>query len=469
MTANDFDDFDKDLPDTGGDDGDGDGNEFGRETFSSEKSSFRETWDNNPMLKLGAVVLGIGLIYGAYTIFGGSGEEVANVSKIKAGNISDAKVIPGKESYDKVYSDALKESNDKIAEKAKTTGESAIPIPIATSKSEELDIPEAKASGNEDPLAEWRARVEQKRKVAIQETIPTEPSQRPIAPMVQPVQPVRQAPVIKTDPQAAKALATQMRVILAAQVPPASQRTQITALESEYTQMQDREKEKAGLATGLNPIPGVNAMGTMQNMAGMPANGQIPPGQQKAIVKTIVPAGNIVYAQLTNELNSDVEGPVLAQIMSGPLSGAKAIGQFSTKGEYLVLEFNRVIKDDVVYTVNAIAMDENTTLAAHQSDVDYHYFSRIILPAAAKFVEGYSSAIAERGTEVTVTGGGGAVQETPDASPKEALYEGLEEAGSVASEVLDQDSNRPITVKVHKGTTMGILFMDSVTTESAAK
>lgn len=129
----------------------------------------------------------------------------------------------------------------------------------------------------------------------------------------------------------------------------------------------------------------------------------------------------------------------------------------------------RIIKDGVAYTVNGIALDEKTTLAAHQTDVDYHYFTRVILPAAAKFIEGYGSSIAETGTQSTTTNGGGVVQDQPEPSEKESLYKGVEEASSKVSEILDEGADRPITVKVAKGTTMGILFMDEVSTASAGK
>lgn len=457
MTPNDFDDFDKDL-----DDASFDGEEMstGNAEGKPEKASLREAWDNNPMLKLGAVVIGIGLSYGAYAAFFSSDEVAENRSVVRAGNIGETKVIPGKEGFDKVYRDAVQESNQKIAEKAQQTGESAIPVPIATTKSEDLDIPEAKLSGNDDPLAEWRQRVEQKRKVDVQETIPQEPPMQPeIVPMVQP-QPVRQVPVIKVDPQAAKILSVQMRAILAGQAPAEAKRVQITTVDSLF---EARKKEAA--ANAAAPASGATLGGNplLNNVSATDLT------QQKADVRTIVPAGNIVYAQLTNELNSDVPGPALAQIMSGPMAGAKAIGEFAVEGEYLVIKFSRLVKDDVVYAVNGIALDENTTLSGQQSDIDRHYFTRILIPAAAEFVKGYASAIAERGTETTVTAGGGAVQSTPDASPKEALYEGLEKAGDTASAVLKRDATRPITVKVFKGTTMGILFMDSVTTESAQK
>ncbi len=56
------------------------------------------------------------------------------------------------------------------------------------------------------------------------------------------------------------------------------------------------------------------------------------------------------------------------------------MGKMSTQDEYIVITFDRIIKDGVSYRINGIALDQNTTLPAQQGDVDHHYFERIILP-----------------------------------------------------------------------------------------
>src|SRR5690606_4524314 len=107
-----------------------------------------------------------------------------------------------------------------------------------------------------------------------------------------------------------------------------------------------------------------------------------------------------------------------------------ALGQFNRQNEYLTLDFNRIVKDGVSYQISGIAMDEKTTLVGLASEVDNHYFQRIILPAAAKFIEGYAGAVAETGTSTTTTAGGGVVQETPEPDATDELYKGLETSAS---------------------------------------
>src|SRR6202021_599971 len=111
--------------------------------------------------------------------------------------------------------------------------------------------------------------------------------------------------------------------------------------------------------------------------------------------KTIVPAGTVSYAQLLTEANSDVPGPILAQIMSGPLAGARAGGEFKTLDDYLVLHFALVNFKGKDYQIDAIALDPDTTLGGMATDVDQRYFTRVILPAAAGFMQGLGSALAQ--------------------------------------------------------------------------
>src|SRR5690606_12018046 len=53
------------------------------------------------------------------------------------------------------------------------------------------------------------------------------------------------------------------------------------------------------------------------------------------IENIIIPAGTIEYAQLVTEANTDAPGPVMAQIASGPLAGARLIGSFQSTDNYL--------------------------------------------------------------------------------------------------------------------------------------
>jgi hypothetical protein len=273
--------------------------------------------------------------------------------------------------------------------------------------------------------------------------------------------------------EAAKALLEQMRVIIAAQTPPKPDKAVISPETSPYKKLkavlEAKEAAAAAAAAKDDSAPGGASSGAAGGgTAGAPAAGE-------AEKQTIVPAGSIVYAQLLTELNSDIMGPALVQILSGPFAGGRAIGKVKVKeayNEYMVLTFSTLVKDGVSYKMNGIAMDENTTLTGQATDIDHHYLDRIIMPAAAKFVEGYGGALAKTGSTVAPPTGAGAEPVTvaePKPSPKEGLFKGLEESTKVVTEIIGKSAERPVTVKIAKGTTMGIFFIDPVTTGDAGK
>lgn len=426
-----------------------------------DRAGLKEIWDSNPLLKLGALIGGIAVVGFLYLSFVGPDEDGASKAIVTGGAGSTIKVIPGQEEVDEEYRQAIEKQNKMQAENAMKTGVSAMPTPIGTSQAEGVTVPEPPPVAQEDPLNEWRARTEAKR--VLQESSPAVPEEEAMRPDVVPmVQPVRPQAAMKMDPNAINMLASQMRVIVAAQAPEGSKVAAVTSEENEYSKLQKQraaEKAAQAAATGAGLAPG--AAGT-PGAPGMPAN---TPAAMKP--KILIQAGSIGYAQLLNDLNSDIKGPALAQILSGPLQGGRALGDYMLQDEYLVLKFTRIVKDGVTYTIDGVALDEKTTLAAQQSDVDHHYLQRILLPAAAAFVQGYGQAVSETGTSTTTTSGGGIATDTPEPDAKEELFEGIEKASDKISSIIDQGANRPITVTLNRGTTMGILFMEPVTTASA--
>lgn len=420
----------------------------------AEKPSLKDVWQNNPLLKIGGAVLAGAIAIFAYTTLTKPNPIEETKSVVMGADTSDVKALPGKETVDKAYVDAVQTKNQQRAEVAEITGGSAMPTPIAAAKTPGIEIPQAAGNNISDPLQEWKRNVQARKinsdEVSFEDDVVAPPPQPELVPMVQPIQP--QA-VVKMDPAAAQALAGQMRTIIAAQVPPPSKVLNVTPVKSAY----DRQLEEAKAAVAQTGRMGVTGAGPDNVVSSL---------NKPASAKVIVPAGQIAYAQLLTELNSDVPAPALAAVLSGPFVGARMIGKMARQDEYIVITFDRIIKDDVSYKVNGIALDEKTTLPAHRTDIDHHYFSRIILPAAAKFVQGYGSAVAETGTTTTTTAGGGIATDKPKPSAKESIYKGVESAAQTISDVIQEDAKKEPTIRVARGTTMGVLFLESVKTSS---
>lgn len=439
-----------------------------QEDFDKEpqqKASMKDTWDNNPLLKIGALVVGIVLIVFIYLTFFNTPDEIVNNSQVTGGG-TDLKNKVGTGYEDEVYKKAIEAENAAKAKEAAARGGSAMPVPIAPGQNEQLSVPPAAAPTASDPLAEWRQKAEARRLSLESETAPPESEETEVAPVPM-VTPIRPQATMKLDPAVAKQLTEQMRSIITTQAPKNSTRVRITKRDSMYVTKLKADKaaeQKRKQEELKNKAAGGDAV--YADDGTLVSGGK---GEKTAKEKLIVPAGNIAYAQLLNDLNSDVDGPALAQVMSGPFEGGRAIGDFEKQDEYLTLNFKRIIKDGVSYSINGIALDEETTLAAHQTDVDHHYFQRIVLPAAAAFLTGYTASVAETGQTTTTTPGGGVATDIPEPDAKESLMEGATQASTVIANVLNEGQSRPITVYVARGTTMGILFLDSVKTSNAEK
>lgn len=122
-----------------------------------------------------------------------------------------------------------------------------------------------------------------------------------------------------------------------------------------------------------------------------------------------VRAGTTVPAKLITPLNSDAPGPVLAEITSGPLAGARLIGSMSVAKNSLLVTFTTISKPGwpSTYSVGAVGMsvDRSTALA---TDVNNHYVQKYFGLLAGSFIEGYGDAMSQQGsvTYLDPTSGG---------------------------------------------------------------
>lgn len=405
--------------------GDDLGSEF--EDFDTGGDSLADIWRNNPAVKL--VVIGIGLltVIGGIILFGG-GSPDPNQSSIRGGrNVGEA---PGAGDVSPAYREAVQDKNRQGIDDAVRDEGSFIPIPV--------DGPDARLNlpgddvAEEDPLERWR-RIQEARQREQQEFQPPPKFDGP-------------DPRAETIDALANAMAAQMESILAT-LEPRSPQTETVAnpkfieQEREAAAAKERERQEQN--------------GELVNEDGEP-------------LEILLPAGTIEYAQLMTQANSDANGPILAQIVSGPLAGSRMLGSFQTEEEFLVLNFNQIVIDGISHPTSAVALDPNTANVGMVTDIDKRYFRRIILPAAAAFVEGLGGAIADSGTSTTTINGATSVSQTQteDLDLEQELFAGVEEAANRVSDVLDEEgrNTQPLII-VDAGTPMGILFTQPVLEE----
>ena len=391
----------------------------------------------NPMVKVGLGVGAVAAVLAGVILFGGE-KEKAVTSVMRAG--SEVTSTPGGEELPETYRKAVEQTNLEAAEKAVREQGSSLPVPIAPPTGR-VTANETMAKDVEDPLARWR-RIQEERQKRDEKQ--------------------RKKQLTKGDPNAeaidklSSAMSTQMSSVLEGKKPVEMQGVSVIGEKDFFDDMEKEQEEKQ------------KKLEEKLKKAGVGQGGGGAGGVQ--VVNILVPAATIEYAQLMIEANSDAPGPVMAQIMSGPLAGSKLLGSFEAQDEYLTLTFEMIVIDGISHPINAIALDPNTTLPGLVTDIDHRYFQRIILPAAASFIEGMSSAIAETGgTTVDTSGAVGTTTTTSSEEPslEEEFFKGVEEAGKTVSDIINDDAaNVEPMIKVAAGTPMGILFLEPVTDES---
>ncbi|MEM8833503.1 MAG: type IV secretion protein DotG [Pseudomonadota bacterium] len=421
---------DDDIDDAFDDDDFADG---GFDDLNDDTNTLGDLWRNNPLVKIGVILLGLAFLVGGIILFGGKSDPV-DVSKMRgARDVSEA---PGSSEISESMRQAIEEENTRRVEDAQRTGESAVPMPVEPPKGTiGLQIEE---EDREDPLERWRRM--QERRIKEQQMEPQ------IEPEVEPPPP---PPDTKTPAvnALAEAMSAQMGSILSNQEIRGSQTVNIASL-SYLEQLQ--QQEQARLEAEL-----MEAQALSEELT----------EEEEEDYAIILPAGSIEYAQILTAVSTDAPGPVLAQIVSGPLQGARAIGTFDVTYNYLVLNFDTFVLDGVDYRAEAVALDTKTTLPGVVTNIDRRYLTRVILPAAAEFVEGFADALARSGqTTLSVTGD--TVTETSsteDIDVGEAFASGVSEAGErFADTYEDIANNTEQLLEVAPGTPIGILFVEPV-------
>lgn len=394
----------------------------------SQKGSLGDVWRNNPMVKIGVILAAVALVIGAIILFGGGSKE-KNPSVVASG--SSVTEAPGTSELSQTMQDAIQEANDQRTENALRTSGSAIPTPIEPSK-DTLPLQMDNSAG-EDPLERWR-RLQEER-IRQQEVIAqTKPSQP-------------EAPKVDTRTPAVNALSqsmiSQMQAVLQNQTIPKPQFKPITPVA--YLETLEQKK-----------------MAKFMQQQQMMANTQGTAGE--VIENIFLPAGTIEYGQLLIEANTDAPGPVIAQIVSGPLRGSRVLGSFQSTDRYITLNFSMVVIDGINYPIQAVAIDPDTTLPGMVSEIDHRYFKRIVLPMAAEFVSGLASAVSQSGSTTIYIDGGNAVQSQGSKNSRQEVASGLEAAGDELADILDEEAdNTQIMLRVAAGTPLGILFLAPVT------
>lgn len=419
-----IDDFEPDFDQSGGFD------EFGTQ---QGKPSLGRTITGSPVLKIALVGVAVLVVVVAITLFGGDKGKDLPGAQVDSG-AQELKEAPGTKEVTPAMRSALEESNQQDLENALKEGTSAVPTPIDPPKVL-LGVSSEETSG-EDPLVRWKKLQEER--VRLQREQEQFNAQAQADPQKeQRVSGLRDAMINQVNNIMGQKTIGEMQNIT-------------------VYHMADLEK-KATDAAAAGVVLASATPGTQNGVNGV---------VDAKPLKVVIPAGEVVYSQLLIEANSDIPGPIVGMIVSGPFNGSRVLGKFQRKDEYIVMEFTTLVgKDGHSIPIEAVAVDPETTLSGMATDVDHRYLQRIVLPAATSFIEGMGNAIAENGsTTVTVNGGDATVsQEENDLDTEQELSKATAEAANKVGEILDDEADVEILVRVKAGTPMGLLFTRPVT------
>lgn len=397
---------------------------FGTINGLKPSGTLGDMWRENTIFKVGVIAGGIIFVIIVLWMFSGGGE-VADPSNLPTG--SQVSVVPGTQESTPEMTERTREKDREVLTNATRTGGAAFPS-LTDPSSKGLGLPND-MEPEPDPLERLRAQKERESALKpVQEVPPT---------------------VVAAQPQVNTALAgamlEQMTSILEskAKLPSA----QIRVVNSKNWLEEKRKKEMEAQTALLQA--------SQDEAAAL---------QGKETQKVLLAAGEIEYAQMLTEANSDIPGPVLAQVASGPLKGSRLIGKFQVENDkYLAITFNTAIINSIATPINAIALDPDTTLPGMATDVDNRYLKRIILPSAAAFVEGFAQAVSESGATTVTVSGDTVIEEQGEKTNTQEVNAGIAEAGQEIGDILsDIADDTKVMVKVHSGTPMGILFLEPV-------
>lgn len=225
----------------------------------------------------------------------------------------------------------------------------------------------------------------------------------------------------------------------------------------------------AAVEGGKQDISGVaGASMSEENVTGMPEPKPLArPDATPALIKT----GDVMFAVLDTSVNTDEPSPILATIVSGPYKGAKLIGSFTlpSNASKMVISFNTMSVPGAPKTtsINAYAIDPNTSHTALATSANHHYLLRYGSLFASTFLEGFGNAFQSANTTITIGGTGGVtntmVQSGVGRSALENAVIGLATLGKTWGQVAQQQFSLPTTVYLCSGTALGILFTQDVT------
>ncbi|MGK3115813.1 conjugal transfer protein TraO [Candidatus Pantoea formicae] len=255
--------------------------------------------------------------------------------------------------------------------------------------------------------------------------------------------------------------------------------------EQEKALTEARQKSLAALLAKMQAEPKAGELPTAQLLGGkdggwtdwrdsLPGSAvQLAAARSRDNVRNAPPASVVVEpywrgpAEICTGVDSDNgTTPVLACIRTGRYQGAvlKAPEGAKLSGDGVIIHFTTMTLNGQAYKVDAYALDDKTLVANIASDVNHHYFRRIVLPSIFGGAGEAGQLYAQSNTQL-LSNGFNTVTARPGL-PDPTVVGGVIAGGIAqrAGQVLTSDAARlpDRTVYVHNGDVVALQFMSGV-------
>lgn len=376
-----------------------------------------------PLILVAGLVLLVGIVVIIYALRnGGSNAVEANIGS-RTTSVPSIRSSPGTGStQDETYNQLQLEQNRLRAKEAGQTGGSAIPTLVNQPASSIASV-----ESQDTQAAAYRKLLEEQDKRNASR-LASEQQASAAGVQAQQAQQVQQAfegLMQKQANELMKRWQPVAQVVIGGQVLPESMKTTTTTSSS---------------GTGLTSVAGTNG--------------------EKTIVPALYKAGDIIFGVLETGINSDEPGPILVRVVSGPLKGAKLIGNVTVQNDKVMLQFTTINAPSLPSSVPAsvVAIDPETARTALASEVDHHYLIRYGAVFAASFLQGVSQAVQTSLQPSFTSSNNTFVATSTQATTKQEILVGLGQVGQQISQNIQQYSPPP-TVTVDAGVSLGLLFL----------
>jgi hypothetical protein len=179
----------------------------------------------------------------------------------------------------------------------------------------------------------------------------------------------------------------------------------------------------------------------------------------------IFKAGDILYATLITQVDTDDSTSVLATVYGGAYDQATLIGQVNISSSNINIQFNQLSPKDRTkksIAIKAIAIREQDAKQGVAEKIDNHTLERYSYLFAASMLKAVGKA-AEGAVQTTIGLGGAIVQSQEKVTDnKEIAKQGLGEVGTTMGNEARRKFNRPPTYTIPANQGIGIIFTQDV-------